>query len=90
MMLQYIIIDEQEQRIDQRVETHKQALLGAFPQMYDRLYGQDKEEESPYEEVVPSSMEDYKDALEVLAEAGLSMNDMEIEHVETPETWGSF
>jgi hypothetical protein len=66
---------ELEERLDEKREKFKQAVLAAFPTMYNKLYGDEKDEDEEVEQFVPQTAQDFQDLdqlLNAIFEGGVS------------------
>ena len=57
---------ELEERLDDKREKFKQAILAAFPTMYNKLYGDEKEEVEEVEAFVPQTAEEFQGLDQIL------------------------
>jgi hypothetical protein len=58
--------NELKERQDEKKEEFKQAVLGAFPHMYEKLYGDEKEADEEVEQFVPTTAEEFQDLDQIL------------------------
>lgn len=63
---------EDEQRDEERLEMFKQALIQAYPHMYEDIYGQKDPNAIPeeYEQRIPQSIEEFMEIEQVLSQLG--------------------